>query len=251
MNRATFCRLMMQDNNLRYTDDICDYVRDSCLVLQNTRDKHYYLFGMDYCADYVGYTMTAFQTFAALCGTDFTDAMFTPTMAREVLTATRDQMEFINNQGNDIVRLTAAMLLVAIRNGATLSRSSVCNLQKVIDCPAELYRVLTDNTEQYIKYIRTGVMDGHSMVHINMNQALRTMIADIYQQTGENCIRMARMAKRKRFDLDDKKIVNWIKKQRNLYALIEKMTPASTLESVNSTAATTTVEAKHNLDLSF
>lgn len=252
LNRVSSCRLVMQDNNLRYTDDLSDYVRDSCLVLQNTRNK-YYLFGMDYCADFVGYTMTAFQTLVALCGTDFTEPMFTPTMVREIMSTTKNQMDFINNQGNDIVRLTAAMVLVAIRNGATLPRSKVSSIHKLVDCPSEFYRILTDNTEQYIKYVRTGIMDNRAIEHIDMNKAFSTMINDIYQcSTGTHIKMMTRLTKYNFLDdHDDKTIVKWIKKSRTPYDLIKNMTSAATPNIKFQDASTQTTTEDDHLHLNL
>lgn len=151
------------DSNLIYPSHV--KVTDSCVWI-NTDKKNLTAIGFDYIAEYLGYKPFAFRTFVALCGTDFTDNLFTKTTMCGILSATDEDKEFINSL-TDVNEIAAALQMVGLRGNGRIKNLNANNTDQFNADDIKKCILM------YIEYITTGHMPNERMPRMNMSIVCR------------------------------------------------------------------------------
>nr|AKH40342.1 putative polh/gran [Kallithea virus] len=108
----------VDDTNLEYTNNLD--ILDSCLWINCGRSDTTAI-GFDFIAERIIYTKESFRTFIALCGTDFTGNLLTNSMINGVLTADKEDREYINTL-TDINQIAACFQVLGLRIGGMIKR---------------------------------------------------------------------------------------------------------------------------------
>lgn len=136
------------DLNYEYLDDVV--VKDSCVWFSCKKDIQ--LVGFDGAKYRFNLNVYNFRVFVALCGTDFTDHLFTESLINGILEAFMNDYEFIEifNSLTNVYEIALALLYIGVKNGgSTIKKTNhkqfcrdIINFETVI--------------EIYVKYIETG-----------------------------------------------------------------------------------------------
>lgn len=145
---SKFEQLSYKDLNYEYFDDIV--VRDSCVWLSCKKDLQ--LIGFDGAKYRLNFNVRNFRVFIALCGTDFTDHLFTESMVDGILRAFVVDVDFLDifNDLTNVYEIALALLYIGVKNGGSTIKktahkqfcSDLINFETIV--------------EIYVKYIETG-----------------------------------------------------------------------------------------------
>lgn len=163
----TMEKAILDDNN-GYEENIYNII-DSCLWI-NCASKNIRGYGMDFVAQTIGYDSIVFRTFVALCGTDFTQNLYTNSMISSILTASTVDKDQINKltDYNDIAPM---LFSFGVRGLGTVKRcNEMTNANHDIANADGSYDKIrfAQAIDIYIKYICTGIMSINSMPKFNM-----------------------------------------------------------------------------------
>lgn len=125
-------------------------VFDSCLWINC--GKSITAIGFDFIDSRIKYNKLVFRIFMALCGTDFTNNLFTDSMISGILLANEKDIEFVNGL-SDIHEIIAILLLLGIRSGGTLKRFDEKAKLSTFD-----ENEIEDSISMYLQYIDSGEM---------------------------------------------------------------------------------------------
>lgn len=151
----------VKDLNYEYPSDV--NVKDSCVwvscrsIKQNCdlpRKKEIDLIGFDGAKYRIGIETFQFRVFVALCGTDFTDHLFSLSMIEHIIEVIKTNAEFIDflNSLNDVYEISAAFLYIGVKMGGSCIR----NTSKKFTTDFKNFEVIL---KTYINYIETGKMN--------------------------------------------------------------------------------------------
>lgn len=149
------------DENKRYKENMYD-IRDSCVWI-NCHPKSVQAYGMDFSNYQLGLDRKHFHVLIALCGTDFTDKLFTNTMLSSALRLTRDEAAFINTV-TDYSEIAALLYATANRSGSTSKR-----ITSYLDETLFSHKDFNAYIDIYQTYIEMGSMNNMIMPIINMD----------------------------------------------------------------------------------
>lgn len=156
----------IENLNSKYSTSILENydIYDSCLWINSGRIIT--AIGFDNCINRLKYNTNVFHIFIALCGTDFTNNLFTETIISSILNASEIDRKYINEL-NNYHEIIAALLFVAIKNGCVLKRSK--NITNTTDdSVSNNLNAIEKCLNIYCNYINTGVMSNEEIIEINM-----------------------------------------------------------------------------------
>lgn len=147
-------------------------VVDSCLwIVCGSSTKPMQAVGFDACAHRIGYSDTVFRTFAAMCGTDFTDPMLTPSMYTGFFSAAgADEKRYINAL-KDVSKIVASVLYMGLKGGGEIKRSAVNGGEQRFN----RYDIAVA-VSMYYEYVSTGVMSNKRMPKFDTALAVRHFV---------------------------------------------------------------------------
>lgn len=165
----------ISDINAAYTHVAEDGVKvlDSCLwIVCGSGSKPMQAIGFDACAHRVGYNDMVFRTFAAMCGTDFTDSMLTPSMFTGFFSAAgADEKRYINTL-KDVSKIVASVLYMGLKGGGEIKRGlGTVNRYQQFN-PYDI----TVTVSIYYEYISTGVMPNKRIPKFNTVLAVKHFV---------------------------------------------------------------------------
>lgn len=149
----------VRDSNRVYTNG--ESVRDSCLWIKCSSNIEAY--GMDNVQSLMKMSPKVFRILIALCGTDFTCAVFTDTMAQLVILAfsNPDLKKYTDrlNSESDNITIVCGLIYLAINHGATLKRAANHTLPTTVTVDLlETFERASKMLDIYLHYIATGEM---------------------------------------------------------------------------------------------
>lgn len=164
------------DINSVYTHAPEDGVRvlDSCVwIVCGDSSKPMQFIGFDACAHRIGYNDTVFRTFAAMCGTDFTESMLTPSMFTGFFNAAgADEKRYINTL-KDVSKIVASILYMGLKGGGEIKRGlgRVAGYQRPFN-----QNDITVALSMYYEYISTGSMANKRIPKFNTALAVKHFV---------------------------------------------------------------------------
>lgn len=161
------------DINSIYTNAPEDGVKvlDSCVwILCGDSSKPMQFIGFDACAHRIGYNDTVFRTFAAMCGTDFTDSMVTPSMFTGFFNAAgADEKRYMNTL-RDVPKIAASILYMGLKGGGEIKRG-LGQVQRPFN-----RNDITVALSMYYEYISTGSMANKRIPKFNTALAVKHFV---------------------------------------------------------------------------
>lgn len=166
------------DLNSSYGDDVT--VVDSCVwFVCGSSCKPMLVIGFDACALRTGYSDVVFRTFTAMCGTDFTVQMLTPSMFTGFFCAADENEKRLINELTEPIKVVASIIYLGLKGGGELKRSSGKSIGKG-DERERQHRIdvkaVTGMVAIYYAYIRTGVMAGKRMPTFDSVTAVKRIV---------------------------------------------------------------------------
>lgn len=150
-------------------------VLDSCVwIVCGSSSKPIQVIGFDACAQRIGYNDTVFRTFAAMCGTDFTESMLTPSMFTGFFSAAgADEKRYINAL-KDVSKVVASILYMGIKGGGEIKRgpSTTVNGRQQRFNRYDITVALS----MYYEYISTGSMANKRLPKFNTVLAVKHFV---------------------------------------------------------------------------
>lgn len=160
----------IHDSNSIYGKSV--KVLDSCLWVRCGKECQ--AFGFDFCDDKHIFSIPVFHTFIALCGTDFTKALFTQTIVESIFRSSTEDRTFINTL-RDSNEIAAALLMLGIRGNSTCKRGDLN------DGPPYNREDLKHMVHIYSQYITTGRMSSERVPQINMSVVHQQLVYALRQ----------------------------------------------------------------------
>lgn len=155
--------LALRDGNRVYADGTG--ISDSCLWVKC--DSSVKLYGMDDLESLIRMRPKVFRVLMGLCGTDYTPAIFTETMAQVTILGFSDvrlqaDIDLVNRQ-TDPLLIMAGLLYFAVSHGGTLKRNTNCPQTYNIGETRGMFKHAENMLTVYTHYVETGVMLGEIM----------------------------------------------------------------------------------------
>lgn len=174
------------DLNSTYGEDVS--VVDSCAwFVCGSSCKPMLVIGFDACARRIGYSDVVFRAFTAMCGTDFTAPMLTPSMFTGFFSAADEDEKNLINGLTEPVKVVASIIYLGLKGGGVLKRGGGKNVGMSGERRLSSIDVSAVNgmVSIYYEYVRTGVMaakriptfDSVSAVH-RLVYAMRANVTD-------------------------------------------------------------------------
>lgn len=174
----------MGDNESGILDFNSSYkVVDSCLWV-NCGTKGIVAIGLDNVRQKLRFNLTVFRVFIALCGTDFTESMFTESMITTILGMSDQDVAYVNSLTDDPVteivihQIVSALLLHSLRFGARIKPLG----KKLNDLNASFENV-AKAVSMYMDYVSSGSMVNDEIPRPNMSTMMRKYIYVMKGQT--------------------------------------------------------------------
>lgn len=166
------------DLNSTYSDDVT--VVDSCAwFVCGSSCKPMQVIGFDACALRTGYSDVVFRTFTAMCGTDFTTPMLTPSMFTGFFSAADENEKRLINALTEPIKVVASILYLGLKGGGVLKRNSGKPIGKGADRERHQrvdVSAVTEMVSMYYAYVRTGVMAGKRMPTFDSVTAVKRLV---------------------------------------------------------------------------
>lgn len=155
---STYTRLI--DNNVK----VCD----SCMwIVCGSSSKPMQAIGFDACSHRIGYSDLAFRTFIAMCGTDFTESIITPSMFTGFFSAAGDDEKRYINILKDVCKIVASIIYMGLKGGGEIKRGLTSNSKYNGRHDRFSQSDLKIIISMYYEYITTGVMTNKQIPKIN------------------------------------------------------------------------------------
>lgn len=155
------------DRSLVYTEEFAPRVTDSAVWYHFNKEI---FIGMDYVEEMLQLRPLQFRTLMACCGTDFTNAILTETMARAFLNIDAKDIEYINGL-TDLHEIVGCFIMLGVRVGQLKVLKGQTE-QVPFDANAFIKVI-----KAYTFYIETGCMTQETLVRQDMATAVRQYIA--------------------------------------------------------------------------
>lgn len=166
------------DLNSTYGDDVT--VVDSCAwFVCGSSCKPMQVIGFDACAPRTGYSDVVFRTFTAMCGTDFTTPMLTPSMFTGFFSAADESEKRLINALTEPIKVVASIVYLGLKGGGVLKRSGGKTIGKRDDRERHQrvdVSAVTEMVSMYYAYVRTGVMAGKRMPKFDSVTAVKRLV---------------------------------------------------------------------------
>lgn len=166
------------DLNSTYGDGVT--VVDSCAwFVCGSSCKPMQVIGFDACALRTGYSDVVFRTFAAMCGTDFTIPMLTPSMFTGFFSAADENEKRLINALTEPIKVVASIVYLGLKGGGVLKRSGGKTIGKGDDRERHQrvdVSAVTEMVSMYYAYVRSGVMAGKRMPKFDSVNAVKRLV---------------------------------------------------------------------------
>lgn len=161
------------DYNMSYDAKTIECVRDSCIWF-SCCPKRMEIVAFDGCARRIGIEALQMRTMIVMCGTDFSNAMFTPTAVQGIFDADAEDLRQLN-QSNDVVEIVAILIYLALKNGGRL-KPLPSNINVSDSNDASIIDQVTKIIDTYCEYIETSTMRIEQMPRLNCALIMRDFV---------------------------------------------------------------------------
>ncbi|ATY70194.1 polh/gran [Tomelloso virus] len=156
----------IEDRNYTYDLSKVESLLDSCVWI-NCGKKQVTAIGFDFIETRLYYSVSAFRTFIAFCGTDFTSCLLTDSMVSTVLLSEKQDIEFINTL-KSAHEIAACLLVLGLRGNGTIKRFSEESKTQTFAMDE-----ISKTIKMYLNYIGTGKMLNCTIARPCMSLACR------------------------------------------------------------------------------